>query len=109
MLSFLSLNVRGLRNNVKRKAIFLFCEEQKANCIFLQETHSVEADTQFWKLQWGDPIFFSHGTSHSAGAMILFNRLSGKVIDHKSDLKGHWQMVAFEIWHKLCFGMCIWI
>ena len=37
---FSSLNVRGLKNNIKRKAIFLFCKEVKANLILLQVTHS---------------------------------------------------------------------
>lgn len=97
MLSFISLNARGLKNNVKRKAIFLFCKEQKANCVFLQETHSAEADTKFWKVQWGDNIFFSHGTSHSAGVMILFNRLPGNIIDHRSDTNGHWLMVVTDV------------
>uniref|UniRef100_A0A1A8UUH3 exodeoxyribonuclease III n=1 Tax=Nothobranchius furzeri TaxID=105023 RepID=A0A1A8UUH3_NOTFU len=97
MLSFISLNTRGLRNNVKRKAIFLFCKEQKSNCVFLQETHSVEEDTKFWKLQWGDSMFFSHGSSHSAGVMILFNRFPGNVIDCKKDPEGHWIMVVVEI------------
>lgn len=58
MLSFFSLNIRGLKNNVKRKAIFIFCKEQKANCVFLQWTHLMEADTKFWKLQWGDSVYF---------------------------------------------------
>lgn len=90
MLSFISLNTRGLKDKVKRKAIFLFCKEQRANCVFLQETHSAEADSKFWKLQWGDSVFFSHGTSHSAGVMILLNRFPGKIIDHKSDPTGYW-------------------
>ncbi len=51
-ISFLSLNARGLKNSVKRKAIFLFCKEQKASCVFLQETHSVLNDERFWKVQW---------------------------------------------------------
>ncbi len=96
MLSFFSLNTRGLKNNVKRKATFLFCKEQKSHIIFLQETHSTEADTKFWKNQWGDNIFFSHGTSHSAGVMILFNRFSGNVINHLSDINGHWLIMAIE-------------
>lgn len=96
MLSFFSLNTRGLKNNVKRKATFLFCKEQKSNIIFLQETHSVEADTTFWKQQWGDCVFFSHGTSHSAGVMILFNKFSGNVIYHTSDINGHWLMMVIE-------------
>jgi len=29
MLSFFSLNASGLKNNVKRKATFIFCKEQK--------------------------------------------------------------------------------
>lgn len=78
---FSSLNVRGLKNNIKRKAIFLFCKEIKANLILLQETHSNKDDEKFWKQQWGDNILYSHGTSHSAGVMILFFRFVGKIID----------------------------
>ncbi len=96
MLSLFSLNTRGLKNNVKRKATFIFCKEQKSNIIFLQETHSVEADTNFWKQQWGDCVFFSHGTSHSAGVMILINRFSGNVINHTNDTNGHWLMMVID-------------
>lgn len=107
MLSFLSLNARGLKNIVKRKAIFLFSKEQKANCIFLQETHSNEEDVNFWKLQWGDSIYVSHGTSHSAGVMILFNRFPGKVIKHASDTNGHWVTVIVEIDNNIYVLMCV--
>jgi len=69
-------------SGVKRKAIFLFCKEQKANCIFLQETHSVLNDEKFWKTQWGDLALFAHGSSHS-GVMLLFNRFEGSIIVHK--------------------------
>jgi len=63
---FTSLNVRGLKNSTKRKALFLFCKELKANLIFLQETHSGTADEKFWKQQWGDNVLYSHGTNYSA-------------------------------------------
>lgn len=63
--------------------------------MFFYETHSVEEGVNFWKLQWGDSIFFSHGTSHLAGVMILFNRFPGKVINHISDINGHWLMVSY--------------
>lgn len=46
-ISFVSINVRGLKNIVKREAIFLFCKEQQANCVFLQETHSGTEDENF--------------------------------------------------------------
>lgn len=42
--SFISLNTRGLEDNTKRKAIFLFCKGQQAQCVFLQETHSSKED-----------------------------------------------------------------
>ncbi len=50
---FVSVNVGGLKNIVKHKAVFLFCKEQKANCIFLRETHSGATDEELWKQQWG--------------------------------------------------------
>ena len=105
--SFLSLNVRGLKNSVKRKAIFLFCKEERANCIFFEETHSELTDERFWKTQWGDEIFFAHGTCHSAGVAILLNRLPGSVIDHKADKDGHWVMIVVDANEKRYIVLCI--
>uniref|UniRef100_A0A3B3ST53 exodeoxyribonuclease III n=1 Tax=Paramormyrops kingsleyae TaxID=1676925 RepID=A0A3B3ST53_9TELE len=99
-----SLNVRGLKDNVKRKAIFLFCKEIKANILFLQETHSSKEEETFWKHQWGEGILYSHGTAHSAGVMILFNNFAGKVIDHNSDEAGHWIMVKLIVHWSNTYG-----
>lgn len=53
LFSLLSLNVRGLRNRTKRKAVFIFCKEQpRVSCFFLQETHSIDNDDSLWKYQW---------------------------------------------------------
>lgn len=95
----MSLNVRGIQNKVKRKAMFLFCKSNGSHCIFLQETHSVLTDTAFWSSQWGDKMLLSHGSSHSAGTAILFNNCPGKVIASKSDLSGHWLAVVLDIEH----------
>lgn len=84
------------------KLFFLFCKEQKANCVFLQETHSVLNDEKFWIIQWGDLALFAHGTLHSAGVMLLFNRFEGSVIVHEGDKEGHWLMVAVEI-NDICY------
>ena len=35
-----SLNVRGISNFRKRRAIFTCCQKRKADFMFLQETHS---------------------------------------------------------------------
>lgn len=106
-VSFVSINVRGLKNIVKRKAFFLFCKEQQANCFFLQETHSGIADEKFWKQQWGDEILFSHGTSYSAGVMVLFNKFPGKVIEHKSDTGGHWLIMVVEMQDQRYILLCV--
>jgi len=94
---FGSLNVRGLKDIVKRKAVFLFCKGQKANCIFLQETHSLDSDESFWTNQWGEKMFFSHGSNRSGGVAICFNKCPGEIIVHKDDGSGHWLMVVLKI------------
>ena len=43
----LSLNVRGIRNYDKRKAIFLWISKQNADVIFLQETSSTKEVEHF--------------------------------------------------------------
>ena len=65
----ISLNVRGLRNRVKRRSIFCFLKDQKCDVYFLQETYSKPKDENIWRSEWGGDIFFSHGSLHS-----LFSR-----------------------------------
>ena len=67
----LSLNVRGLSNFKKRRAVFTWCRKQKASIIFLQETHSTKDKEKQWKAEWGAPIEFAHGSSNARGAAIL--------------------------------------
>jgi len=89
-LSFCSLNARGLKDNVKRKGIFLFCKGQKSHFVFLQETHSTVEDVSFRKLQWGETILFSHGSNRSAGVAICLNNCPGRIVTFQSDDHGHW-------------------
>ena len=65
LIKILSLNVRGLRNHVKRRALFLYLKNQKADFYCLQETFSLEEDEVIWASEWGGKILFSHGTKHS--------------------------------------------
>ena len=69
-----SLNVRGLSNFRKRRAIFTWCRKQKTDLIFLQETHSTKAGEYKWKKEWGSEIIFSHGSSDSKGVAVLIKR-----------------------------------
>ena len=67
----LSLNVRGIRSFDNRKALFHWLSKEKSNIIFLQETYSTPEVENIWKSQWRGDIFFSHGSEHSRGVMIL--------------------------------------
>ena len=49
-LNILSLNVRGLRDQIKRRSIFSFLKDQKAEIFFLQEIYSEPSDETIWKM-----------------------------------------------------------
>lgn len=94
----MSLNVRGLRDSIKRKAIFLFCKSKKPHCVLLQETHSNDSDEKFWTNQWGDKILFCHGTNRSAGTVL--NNFPGNIITSKKDINGHWILCVLSTEHS---------
>ena len=93
----MSVNARGLRDITKRKSFFLFCKGKNVNFIFLQETHSKVEDITFWSKQWGDEMYFSHGTSRSAGVAILLKNFKGQIISHVADVNGHWLILIVTI------------
>ena len=70
-VKFLTLNVRGLRNQEKRRSIFSYLKKQKANIYLLQETFSNLKDERIWSEEWGAQIFYSHGSDHSKGVCVL--------------------------------------
>ena len=72
-LKLLSLNVRGLRNQNKRRAIFSYLKSQRATIYCLQETHCLANDEKVWSSEWDGQIIYSHGTAHSRGACTLLN------------------------------------
>jgi len=80
----LSLNVRGIRDPIKRRSIFSYLKDQKANIYFLQETYSERADENIymWRNEWGGALFFSHGTTHSKGVCILINPFAQPKLDY---------------------------
>ena len=70
MLRIITLNVRGLRNENKRRSIFNYYRK-RADIICLQETHSTEVDEKCWRNEWGGIMLFSHGESNARGVAIL--------------------------------------
>ena len=56
--SFLSLNVRGLNDNKKRRKIFSWCKKQNTDIVFLQETYSTAEVENIWTNEWATKLFF---------------------------------------------------
>ena len=62
-----------MNRSIKRKPIFRWQHNQNAHFYFLQETYSDENSKAIWEAEWGGKIFYSYGTKHSKGVMILLN------------------------------------
>ena len=71
LLTIVSFNVNGLRNNLKRKTIFHFFKNKKFDFILLQETHSHHTDKNLWKCEWGGDIIYFHCNNYSNRGAIL--------------------------------------
>ena len=67
----LSLNARGIRTFEKRKAIFNWLSKSGGDICFQQETYSTREVENIWKKQWRGDLYFSHGTCHSKGVLVL--------------------------------------
>ena len=69
----MSVNVRGVANEVKRKAIF---EQHRRNAdiLVLLETHSTSEIEQIWRSEWGGEVIFSHGTSAARGVAMFVTK-----------------------------------
>lgn len=89
--------MRGLRDNIKRKNTFLFCRRYNADFIFLQETHSSVSDSKFWKAQWGNMIYFSHGSNNLAGVLILIHRFKGDIVNYMSSSENRWIILTVKL------------
>ena len=73
VVNITSVNVRGLRDENKRRAIF---NRYRPMChiLCLQETHSTEAEVQQWTSEWGGTAIFAHGTNRSRGVAVLIKK-----------------------------------
>lgn len=96
-ISIFSINARGIRNLLKRKSLFLFCQSKGADFYFIQESHACEADVNFWRSQWGNDVWFSFGTNHSAGVLVLKGQFKGQVLGKQIDTEGRWLILHVSI------------
>ena len=83
-ISVVTYNARGLRNRVKRRALFRHIQHAYANSvIIMQETHSTPAIEDAWRNEWQERIMFSHGSeSGQSGVAIMFPHGFSTSIEH---------------------------
>lgn len=97
-LKLTTYNVKGLRNEKKRRKIFNHLHKHKFNIALLQETHSIEKDEAFWRAEWGGGAWFSHGTSSSKGVAILIDKkLNYKINSETRDDQGRFLILSVTI------------
>ena len=94
----LSLNARGIPTFEKGKAIFSWLRKSGADICFLQETCSTRDVENIWKNQWRSNLFFSHGTCHSRGVLVLVkDNLDFNLQTVKTDPEGRYIMLDATI------------
>ena len=94
----ISLNARGIRSFEKRKTIFNWLCKSGAHICFVQETYSSKEIENIWRKQWKGDMFFSHGSSHSRGVLILVKeQLDFKLESFKVDDQGRYILLQAMI------------
>ena len=94
----ISLNVRGLGDKKKRKAVFQWLKKHEYDMIYLQETHSNIDIEKEWKQEWDGVLVMSHGSSQSKGCMILFNKhLDADIKEITCDNSGRYIVLQCEV------------
>ena len=83
-IHLMSLNVRGLNNDLKRKKIFLWMERQQADIVLMQETYCTKSNVDKIEKDWkGRCLFGLTNSVHSRGVAVLIRDACDiEVIDH---------------------------
>ena len=91
---FVTWNVKGLGRLVKRKQILEYLNKQRADIIFLQETHLLPVDHDRLKSGWVGKVFHSSYTTNSRGVAILIRKNVPFMLEEtKSDSNGRFILV----------------
>lgn len=73
-LKYVSLNVKGINNVIKRKKILTWFKKEKTNIALLQETHLSDVEHLKLKREWVGQVYFSSFSSSKRGVAILIHK-----------------------------------
>ena len=72
-ITFISCNVRGLRDEKKRTRLLNFFSNKKADVLCLQDTHILENDVESWSRKTKGHFLYSAHTNNSRGLITIIN------------------------------------
>ena len=98
-LNIISLNVRGLREPVKRRSVFEFYRK-RCHILCIQETHSIQDDEKIWTAEWGGRVFFSHGNSNARGVAMLIRRDVPVSVDEIKEIGSNGRCIVLKLRHE---------
>ena len=97
-LIFMSFNVKGINNPIKRKKILNFLKNQDCSIAFIQESHLTDAEHLKLKRDWVGSVFYSSFNSRSRGVAILCHKhIELKIISQEKDSAGRWIILKCDI------------
>ena len=100
-IRFLSWNVKGINNPLKRLKIFSHLKRLNADIVFLQETHLPDRDHVKLRCPWVGEIFHSTFNTKARGVAILINKrvqfTTSKII---ADKNGRYLIIAGTLCHN---------
>ena len=89
MVKFISWNINGCGNPVKRKKILTYLKHKQVDIVFVQESHLMDEEALKFKRDWVGQVFFSSFNSKQNGVLILVNkRLSFVMLGETKDTCG---------------------
>ena len=85
-LTIASLNVRGLRDNLKRREVFTWLRSKKYSIYMLQECHCTENTNPVWSAEWGYQAIFSTFSSNKLKQGFAFFLTTPLICTFKNSL-----------------------
>ena len=90
-----TINVRGLRDNIKRRETLNWLKKYNIQVALLQETHTDKKIEHLWQAEWGGKVYFSHGTTQARGTAIFIDKdLDFKVLEVN---EGRWLIIRANL------------
>lgn len=104
-VKFITFNVKGLNNPIKRKRVYSYLKNLKADIVYLQESHLSDNEHKKLKREWVGQVFASSFNTKSRGTAILINKnIPFVVTKTTSDPMGRFVFVEGQMYSE-CWSL----